>query len=437
MKEQSSIPKHKLGRAASLTAAGARVGMNYLRYAGKKAFTGKSDKDLFHQRTAAEAYGTFSKLKGSPLKLAQMLSLDRNLLPEPYVKEFSKAHYSAPPLSFPLVVKTVLSELGKHPDQIFNEFSKKAVAGASIGQVHRASINGDTFAVKVQYPGIADSIHSDLAIVKPLAMRLFKLNAKAIDPYLKEVEQRLIEETNYLLERERSEDLATRCCHIDNIRFPNFHSALSSRRILTMDWVDGLALDQFCENNQGTSNAQIIGQALWDFYHYQVHQLKVFHADPHPGNFKVHDNQLWVLDFGCVKHLSDAFYAQYFALMNPATLECPQRFTKALFDIGLLLDEDDDSTRSKLIDTFQESIELLARPFRYESFDFGDPSYFKELAEFGDRTRDDSDLQKINAARGNAHALYLNRTYFGLYNLLGSLGAKVTTDMPDFASHED
>ncbi|MFC4991706.1 ABC1 kinase family protein [Rubritalea tangerina] len=430
MKEQTSIPKHKIGRAASLTAAGARVGVNYLKFAGKKALTGKDTKADFHEATASEAFGTFSKLKGSPLKLAQMLSMDRNLLPEPYVREFSKAQYSAPPLSYPLVVKTFLSELGSPPDQLFDTFSKKATAGASIGQVHKATHHGHDFAVKIQYPGVADSIHSDLAIVKPLAMRLFKLDARAINPYLKEVEDRLTEETDYTLELQRSEQLADQSKQIPGIRFPKFHPHLSTHRILTMDWVHGEVLDQFFDRNTNQKLANQIGQSLWDFYHHQVHTLRVFHADPHPGNFKVHDEELWILDFGCVKELPDEFYHQYFSLMDPEIFHDHDRFVSLLYDIGLLLPDDSPSAVKKLTQVFRESVDLLSRPFQQETFDFGDESYFRELADFGDRTRDDAELQSLNSARGNADALYLNRTYFGLYNLAGALNATIKTTRP-------
>lgn len=430
MKEQTSIPKNKIGRAASLTAAGARVGVNYIKYKGKQAITGKETKGEFHEATAAEAFGTFSKLKGGPLKLAQMLSMDRNLLPEPYVREFSKAQYSAPPLSYPLVVKTFQSELGDSPTKLFESFSKKAVAGASIGQVHKAEINDHEYAVKIQYPGVADSIHSDLAIVKPLAMRLFKLDARSINPYLKEVEERLTEETDYVLERKRSEELAEQSKHVSGIRFPNFHENLSTRRILTMDWVHGEVLDQFFELNTDQALANQIGQSLWDFYHHQVHELRVFHADPHPGNFKVHENKLWILDFGCVKELPDTFYRQYFSLMEPEIFNDPKKFQDLLYEVGLLLPDDSPSAVKKLTSVFHESVDLLSRPFQQEVFDFSDESYFKELADFGDRTRDDAELQALNSARGNADALYLNRTYFGLYNLAGALKAEIKTTRP-------
>lgn len=432
MKEQTSIPKHKLGRAASLAGAGVRVGVNYLRYKGTKALTGRDEKTLFHERTAADTYSTFSKLKGGPLKLAQMLSMDRNLIPEQYVDEFSKAQYSAPPLSYPLVVNTFVRDVGKKPSEMFDSFTQKAVAGASIGQVHAAEKDGFQYAVKVQYPGVADSLKSDLAIVKPIAMRLFQLQAGAIDPYLKEVEERLLEETDYVLELKRSVELAEASGDLVGTRFPKYFAEMSSKRILTMEWVDGELLDVYARGEASQEEKTVVAQALWDFYHHQIHGLRVFHADPHPGNFKVHEGELWVLDFGCVKELGEDFYGDYFQLLNPVVFEDPVKLRVALRKVGLLLDSDSAKDEAKLMEVFQESIELLARPFVDGEFDFGDAGYFQELNDFGERTRMDKELQKLNTSRGCADALYLNRTYFGLYQLVGSLGARVRTRMPEF-----
>lgn len=427
MKEQTSIPKHKLGRAASLAGAGVKIGVNYLKYRGKKALTGDGDKEGFHQKTAEDTYKTFSKLKGGPLKLAQMLSMDQSLIPAQYADEFSKAQYSAPPLSYPLVVKSFQRELGKSPSEMFDVFSNKAAAGASIGQVHKAEKADVVYAVKVQYPGVADSLHSDLAIVKPIAMRLFNLDAKSLDPYLKEVEERLIEETDYSLELERSVDLAERSSHLDYTRFPRYYEELSSQRIITMDWVDGMQLDVYAESDAPQEEKNKIAQALWDFYAHQVHNLRVFHADPHPGNFMVKDGELWVLDFGCVKELGDEFYEGYFTLMEPRVFQSMEKLKPALYKVDLLLDEDDEATVAKLLGVFQESILLLNKPFLAGVYDFSDKEFFDDLAAFGERTRLDKELQSINSARGKADALYLNRTFFGVYNLMGMLKATVDT----------
>lgn len=428
MNEQTSIPKNKIGRAASLVSAGAKVGVNYLKYRGKKLLTGEDDKDTFHKRTAADTYSAFSKLKGGPLKLAQMLSMDRNMIPAQYADEFSKAQYQAPPLSYPLVVRTFQSELGKSPSEMFDTFSQQAAAGASIGQVHKATIGDQTFAVKVQYPGVADALSSDLAIVKPIAMRLFQLDAAAINPYLKEVEERLLEETDYVLEMERSIQLAEDSAMLPNTRFPRYFKQLSSSRIITMEWLNGAQIDKFAASDAPQALKNTIAQALWDFYAHQIHRLRLFHADPHPGNFLVEGNDLCVLDFGCVKSIAPSFYQDYFAMVAPSLSLDHDNLLTALRKVNLILPEDSPTTVDKLLDVFKESILLLNRPIHSRTFDFSDASYFQELADFGERCRLDAELQSINQGRGKPDALYLNRTFFGLYNLMHALNAMVKTD---------
>ncbi len=407
--------------------SGAKIGVSYVKYATRKAITGNDDKSAFHASTAKESYKTFSNLKGAPLKLAQMLSMDRNLIPAQYADEFSQAQYSAPPLSYPLVVKTFQQEMGKGPQEIYDTFSKKAVAGASIGQVHKATLDGDELAVKIQYPGVAQSLNSDLAIVKPLAMKLFNLDAKTIEPYLNEIKDRLIEETDYVREREMSELLIAQSQDLPFTHFPSYREELSSDRILTMSWIDGVQLDIYAKEEQSQEKRNRIAQAVWDFYQHQIHNLKVFHADPHPGNFLIEDDELYVLDFGCVKQLPKDFYAQYFNLMDPELIlpENEEAFKKLLKYFDLLLDEDSPRAIELMTSLFRESIELLSRPFTDGEFDFGDESYFQELVDFGERTRMDKEIQALSQARGSAHALYLNRTYFGVYNICGSLKAKV------------
>ena len=429
VKEQTSIPKHKISRAGRLAQTGVKVGVNYLKYR-TKAMLGNDDKAEFHEATAKETYNTFSQLKGGPLKLAQMLSMDRNLIPDEYADQFAQAQYNAPPLTYPLVVNTFQKELGKHPNELYDSFTTKAVSAASIGQVHQASLNDQTYAVKIQYPGVANSLRSDLAIVKPIAMKLFQLDSKALDPYIKEVEERLLEETNYHIELERSQSLAEQSAHLSATRFPKFYPELSSQRILTMDWVAGDQLDTYAQSSASPEQKQKIAQALWDFYHHQIHTLRLFHADPHPGNFKVLDEQLWVLDFGCTKSLSPEFYHDYFSLMQPEVLHNDDAFRQALRKVGLLLDSDSPAAADKLTGIFKESVELLSRPFFADTFDFGDPSYFDALAAFGERSRTDPELSKLNTSRGKADALYLNRTYFGLYHLVGSLNGKIKADLP-------
>lgn len=427
---QTSIPKTKITRAASLVKAGVKIGGNYAKYYGKKTLRGVDDREALHRNNAEDSYKTLSELKGGPLKVAQMLSIDKNLLPTAYADVFSQAQYSAPPLSYPLVVKTFRREFGKGPLELFDTFEKEACNGASIGQVHRATKNGKTYAVKVQYPGIADSMESDLKLVKPLALRMFDLKSEEVEPYFKEVEERLLEETDYELELERSVALGKKLSQIEDLTFPNYYQELSTSKILTMDWMDGVPLDKFADAEQEPAWRNRISQALWDFYDFQVHELKIFHADPHPGNFLVNENGLVALDFGCVKQVSDEYYFKYFRLLDSRCAKDRSFLEESLRDLELILPHDTESDVQLLLDNYQESTALLSRPFKVETFNFGDESYLKEIYEFGEKSNENKQLRKLNRARGSADALYLTRAYFGLYNLMARIGGHVRTRIP-------
>ena len=436
MKDQKTIPTGKWGRAATIVGTGAQIGANYARYRAKKFISGKDDREGLHKANADDTYRALSRLKGGPLKIAQMLSIDTALLPTAYAREFSKAHYQAPPLSYPLVKRTFQREFGRGPEDVFDTFSHSAVSGASIGQVHKAEKGGRQLAVKVQYPGVAESLRNDLRMIRPIAMRLFSLSSAEIDPYLNEVEDRLIEETDYEMELKRGTDLANRLSSQVPVRIPSYVPELSSARILTMDWVDGEPLDRFAAGEPAKDLKNKIGQALWDFYDLQIHELQVFHADPHPGNFLVREGELWALDFGCVKEIPVDFHDSYFRLLSPGIADDPAEMEKALFHLDLISDSDSPSDRDVLLAMFRESVSLLSRPFRSGRFDFGDPAYMEEIREFGERTGSDPEIKKIGAGRGSAHGLYVNRAYFGLYSLMGMLGAEVETRLPELVKPE-
>lgn len=427
MKEQVSIPTSKVQRAASFVGAGVKVGGNYLKHYAKKAVNPSLSKSDLNESNANDIYATLSELKGSALKVAQMLSMDQNLLPKEYSKKFQMAQYSAPPLSYPLVVQTFKKQLGKNPSEIFDTFSNKAMHAASIGQVHQATLNGKKLAVKVQYPGVANSVKSDLKLVKPFAVRLLNLKGPELNKYFKEVEEKLLEETDYLLELKQSKEITEACKHIPGLVFPGYYEEQSSERIITMDWVDGTHLSEFIKTNPPQELRNQIGQYLWDFYDYQIHTLRKMHADPHPGNFLVTpNNQLAILDFGCVKHMPNDFYENYFALINPKSVQNEEQFNEILYKLEFLLPNDNPKHVPIFKEVFREMIMLLGKPFSYTEFDFGDNSYFEKIYAMGDQYSKMKEIQEANGARGSQHGLYVNRTYFGLYNILNQLGAKVT-----------
>ena len=186
MKSINSIPTSKIQRASKLVSTGLKVGSNYLKYYGDKLTkTEKEATEKLNEANASDIYDGLKTLKGSALKVAQMLSMEKNILPSAYVEKFSLSQFSVPPLSPALVQKVFKQYFQKAPHKVFDTFEKQSVNAASIGQVHKASKNGKELAVKIQYPGVSDSISSDLAMVKPIAIRMFNIQGKALMNTLK------------------------------------------------------------------------------------------------------------------------------------------------------------------------------------------------------------------------------------------------------------
>jgi len=429
LKTLDYIPTGKLERAGKLVSTGVKIGGNYIKYMGDKITNPEQAKENFDQNNAADIYDGLKSLKGSALKVAQMLSMEKNLLPSAYVDKFSLAQFSVPPLSGPLVRKTFKQYLGNYPEEIFDTFTAESVNAASIGQVHKAINKGKKLAVKIQYPGVANSISSDLTLVKPVATRLFNLRGKDSEKYFEEVEGKLIEETNYTLELEQSKEITEACSMIPNLKFPNYYPEFSCDKILTMDWMEGIHLSEYTARNNDPEQMQQVGQTLWDFYMYQMHVLKRVHADPHPGNFLVDKSgALVAIDFGCIKEVPEDFYVPYFELAQKEAIDDRNFFIDKITTLEILRPDDSVEDSAYITDLFHELLGVLTFPFHNDTFDFSDESFWSKVAQMSERLSQDEQIRKLNGNRGSRHFLYINRTFFGLYNLLHDLKADIVVN---------
>ncbi|WP_299767453.1 AarF/UbiB family protein [uncultured Dokdonia sp.] len=438
MKTIDHIPTNKLQRASKLVKTGAKVGVNYVKYYGEKVVNPSLSKEKLNESNAEDIYDGLKSLKGSALKVAQMLSMEKNIMPKAYVEKFSLSQFSVPPLSAPLVRKTFKKYLGKYPEDLFDTFEAQSVNAASIGQVHKAILDGKKLAVKIQYPGVADSISSDLALVKPIASRMFNLQGKGKEKYFKEVEDKLLEETDYTLELAQSMEMVADCAAIPNLQFPRYYEELSSERILTMDWMDGIHLSEFVTQNTSQEASDQLSQALWDFYMFQMHRLRRVHADPHPGNFLVNDkNQLIAIDFGCIKHVPEDFYIPYFELAEKENINNPEIFKQKLFELEILREDDTPDQIKFFSELFHEMLSLFTEPFHQETFDFKDTTFFDKIASLSEKYSKDTEIRKMNGNRGSKHFLYINRTFFGLYNLMHDLGGRIKVNNFEQYAHKN
>jgi predicted unusual protein kinase regulating ubiquinone biosynthesis (AarF/ABC1/UbiB family) len=428
MKEQTNIPTGKVERAGRFITTGLKVGSNYLKHYTRKLIDPTVTREELHADNAEDIYDTLSHLKGSALKVAQMLSMDKGMLPKAYSDLFSMSQYSAPPLSGPLVVNTFIKTLGKSPSQLYDKFDMHACNAASIGQVHKAWKNGQQLAIKIQYPGVANSVKSDLRIVKPFAVRIVGMSEVDMDKYFDEIETKLLEETDYKLELHRSVELSALCAHIPNLVFPRYYPELSSDRIITMDWLEGYHLKEFLQRNPSQEVRNRIGQALWDFYDFQMHQLRKIHADPHPGNFLMRDDgTVGIFDFGCIKEIPEDFYENYFMLVDKEILKDEAKRMQIYTNLEMIHPTDTEKEITFFSGLFQKMIDLLTLPFTQNSFDFGNEDYFREIYAYMDYVYNLKEVRDSKVARGSRHSLYVNRTYFGLYSILSDLRAEIHT----------
>ncbi|HRO04022.1 MAG TPA: AarF/ABC1/UbiB kinase family protein, partial [Terricaulis sp.] len=241
--------------------------------------------------------------KGPLMKVAQLLATIPDLLPQAYAEEFRKLQANAPPMGWPFVQRRMRAELGDGWEAKFNSFEREAAAAASLGQVHRAvALDGRALACKLQYPDMASAVEADLGQLKTL-LGLFKTMDGTIDSTeaIEEVGERLREELDYARELKQMRLFAHMLEGEPRINTPEPLEALSTKRLLTMTWLEGRGLLHWLDEPQETRNriAELMFKAWWGpMTHYGV-----IHGDPHLGNYALTENAegLQLLDFGCVR----------------------------------------------------------------------------------------------------------------------------------------
>lgn len=246
------------------------------------------------------------------IKLGQVLSTRADLVGREVAEELAKLQDEAPPFPFEDVKRVLESELGVPMEEVFSEFQEEPVASASIGQVHRARLrNGDAVAVKVQRPGIADTVKSDIMLMKYLAKlandRVPGLRYYNLPGIVAEFERAIRKELDYHQEANNVERFRAMFMDDETVYAPYVYREYSTGRVLTMEYMDGVKLTDILKSDI-KFNARVIAERGARCYFKQIFIHGFFHADPHPGNILVQKgNVLCFLDFGMMGHLDRSF----------------------------------------------------------------------------------------------------------------------------------
>ncbi len=347
--EAGEIPASRFGRSARL---GTAIGGQATRYAGTVAAnlarSGEKAQERLenrHLETALRMASVLGEMKGAAMKIGQMASfIDIDLLPpeyrEMYQEQLTALRAHAPAMPWEKVRRVIEEEYeGRPPESVFGSIEEKAFAAASIGQVHKAVLHdGRPVAVKVQYPGVAEALESDMANASIL-VRLAKalapgLDAKAIAAELRE---RVLEELDYEFEAQNQRAFARAYDGHPFIYVPKVHSALSRRRVLVNEYVDGREFEEVKQLDQ--DERDIFGEIVFRFCFGSIYHLQHFNADTHPGNYVLMDDgRVACLDFGMTKKVSRAQIELEQTAVDAASRDDPEALRTALHELGFIHD---------------------------------------------------------------------------------------------------
>ena len=346
--QERKIPQTRIGRSAKL---GTAIGGQATRYAGTAAANVvRSDEkaqerlETRHLESALKMASVLGEMKGAAMKIGQMASfIDVDFLPpeyrEMYQEQLAKLRTRAPAMPWEQVRTVLEEEYDERPEGVFASIEEEAFAAASIGQVHRATLHGGIpVAVKIQYPGIADALESDVANAGIL-VRLARVLAPGLDAkaVASELRERVLEELDYEFEAQNQRNFARAYDGHPFIFVPKVHSRLSRRRVLVSDYVEGRGFDQVKELEQ--DERDIFGEIVFRFCFGSIYHLQHFNADTHPGNYLLmEDGRVAFLDFGMTKRVTTQQIQLEQRAVDAAGRDDPEALRAALHDLGFVTD---------------------------------------------------------------------------------------------------
>ncbi|MES2252640.1 MAG: AarF/ABC1/UbiB kinase family protein [Pseudomonadota bacterium] len=286
--------------------AGGTVGGLAARVIGERV-TNYTIDDAVYAKTLKTA---LSSMKGPFMKVAQFLATIPDAIPPEYAKELLELQCNASPMGPLFVKRRMQTELGTNWESRFASFDRVPTAAASLGQVHKAiSHDGYPLAIKLQYPSMHTIVEADLSQLTFL-ISSYRLFNKALDlnAVITEIRTRLMEELDYVNEAQNINDYqAFFADHADNVKIPNVYTDLSTPRLLTMSWMEGGSILNAAET-YSQSDRNTLGRTLFRAWYRPFYVNGWIHGDPHPGNYKIdRDQNLLLLDFGCVRRFDDNF----------------------------------------------------------------------------------------------------------------------------------
>lgn len=416
----STTPTSRLLRLTGMTTSIAtRVASNRVKRLFQDDAAAAQSQDEMIEHIGREIAATLGEMKGAVMKVGQIASQMKDVLPPQLADALSVLQKSSAPMPFTVIRRQLRLELGDEPDKLFQQFDSEPFAAASIGQVHRAvTLDGRDVVVKVQYPAVKESIDSDMRHLRRILRLggLLKVSTEVLDQLFHEIRQQLQEELDYRQEAEHLHEFRAFHAHQPWIVIPEVIESLSTDKVLTLAYEPGDDLEQVACNpayDQALRNQ--LGTRLFDAIGEQIFCLNAVHCDPHPGNFAFRpDGSLVMYDFGAVKRMQRQDLQAVRALTQAAIERDYATLDNEL--IKLQARKPDGPAISD--DFYEDWVELLLPPFGCESFDFGGSDLHLKLVT---KTRQ-TPWSYLQSFQPSPKTLMLNRVLGGHYWTLMKLG---------------
>jgi len=403
----SKLPSSQLARAGVVGSTAMKLGVGKLKNKAKRPFLSEQERqdatESQHDEDAEVLFKAITKLRGTAVKIAQMLGMETNLLPDRVREELSKSYHQVPPLNRVLVHKVITKEFGKNTNQV----------------------NGKVVAVKVQYPGIHVSIESDLKLLRKLSSNGLRLLPKQRQPKkeivnttIDEIGSRLMEETNYQLEAENTRWFKDNLL-IEGIEVPGVFDQFCTDRVITTELLDGLHIDDWLATDPSQTSRDKAAQLIYELFIHSAVELGRVHADPNPGNFLFKKNgELALIDFGCVKKLKCRFTEKLPPLLHAFYVDDLDKIVRAYSDMGMRFVPDLSLDYEQVLQPFGE---WLSRPLREPFFDFKKNNDY--TASGLSVIKDLSEMPILESVQEDF--IFFDRTMYGLFKIFERLEAKV------------
>ena len=419
-----NVPTSRLSRFAKLGSLATGVAGNMLVDGAKSALTGKGwdNKRLLLQPKNIEKLAVqLSHLRGAAMKLGQLLSMDAGDLLSPELAQLlALLRSDANPMPHKQLVEVLKEQWGDDWLSRFSHIELRPFAAASIGQVHLAyQENGDKLAVKVQYPGIAKSVESDVDNVITL-LTLSRLLPKDLDikPLVNEAKAQLLAEADYLREADYLIRYKNALNGNTHFKVPNVYTSHSTQQVLTMEYVNAEPIESITEQPQ--SQRSFVAEQLINLFFKEMFEFKLIQTDPNFANFhyQTETKKIVLFDFGATREISTELSSAYLALFKAGSDNSREGVLKAASQIGYFKDDIMDNYKNNVIDLFL----MACEPLRHDGeFDFKHSELALKIKDAG---------LALSAQSQQWHtppvdALFIHRKLAGLYLIAARLGAKI------------